>query len=112
MRAGTCCVSSPRGPLTITRPGESETLTPAGISMGCLPIRLNFVLSLLVFHPKKIVRFSSALPNEAHDFAADSLFLSRAGRDEAGGSRQDRHAHSAEHARQAVLTRVDTAAGL
>jgi len=40
IRAGTCCVSSPSGPLTITRPGESETLTPVGNSIGCLPIRL------------------------------------------------------------------------
>jgi hypothetical protein len=64
--------------LTITRPGESETLTPVGNSIGCLPIRLNFALSLLPFYPKKIVRFSSALPDEAHDFAADSFLFRRA----------------------------------
>src|SRR3712207_6858376 len=29
IRCGTVCESSPSGPFTITRPGESETLTPA-----------------------------------------------------------------------------------
>src|SRR5262249_23991912 len=86
---------SPSGPFTITRPGEIETLTPLGSSMGCLPIRL--------------IR---SLPDEAHDFAADSSLLRRPRRDQAAGCRQDRHAHPAEHARQPVLARVDTAAGL
>src|SRR6476661_10015922 len=110
--AGTCCCRLPSGPLTITRPGSIDTDTPAGISIGCLPIRLNFVLSLLVFHPKKIVRFSSALPDEAHDFAADSLLFGRAGRDQTRRRGQNRDTHPAEHARQTVLDSVDTAAGL
>ena len=32
-------VSSPLGPLTVTRSGSIETVTPAGTVMGCLPIR-------------------------------------------------------------------------
>src|SRR5438270_10942238 len=95
IRAGTCCVSSPRGPLTITRPGRSETFTPLGISVGCLPIRL--------------IR---SLPDEAHDFAADSSLFRRPRSDQPAGGRQDRHAHSAEHARPTVLARIYTAAGL
>src|SRR5215216_7182779 len=94
MRAGTSCESSPSGPLTITRPGDSDTLTLVGSSMGCLPIRLM------------------SLPDEAHDFAADSPLFCRARRDQPARRRQDRDAHAAEHARQAVLARVDTAAGL
>src|SRR6478672_1279557 len=94
IRAGTCCESSPSGPFTITRPGEIETFTPVGSSMGCLPIRLM------------------SLPDEAHDFAADSLLFCRPRRDQAGRRGQNRHTHSAEDARQAILARVDTAAGL
>src|SRR4029079_4490646 len=92
--AGTCCASSPSGPLTITRPGEIETFTPVGSSMGCLPIRLI------------------PLPDEANDFAADSFLFRGARGDQAGRRGQNRHTHSAEHARQAILARVDTAAGL
>src|SRR5438876_1509542 len=94
IRRGTSCVSSPSGPLTITRPGKSDTFTPLGSSMGCLPIRLI------------------SLPDEAHDFAADSFLLCRSGRDQSSRSRQDRHAHSAKHTGQAILARVDAAAGL
>src|SRR5436190_7008562 len=95
IRWGTCCCKVPSGPLTITRPGSIATVTPAGTSIGLLPIRLM-----------------SWSPDEADDFAADSLLLRRAARDQPARSRQDRHAHSAEHARQSVLLRVDTAAGL
>src|SRR5436190_4108413 len=94
MRAGTSCVSSPSGPLTMTRPTDSDTLTLAGSSMGCLPIRLI------------------SLPDEAHDFAADPLLFRGARGDEPVRRRHDRDPHSAEHARKAVLARVDTAAGL
>src|SRR2546423_9853826 len=94
MRAGTFGVSSPSGPLTMTRPGDSDTLTLAGSSMGCLPIRLIW------------------LPDEAHDFAADSLLFRGACGDQPSRSRQDRHTHSAEHARQAILAGIDTAARL
>src|SRR5207247_560694 len=51
-------------------------------------------------------------PDEADDFAADSLFLCSPARHEPVRRRQDRDAHAAEHAWQAVLARVDTAAGL
>src|SRR3954447_17376281 len=94
IRCGTSWVSSPSGPLTMTRPGESDTLTLAGRSMGCFPIRLM------------------SLPDEAHDFAADPLLFRGARRDEPVRRRHDRDTHSAEHARQAILAGVDTAAGL
>src|SRR5919202_345712 len=94
MRCGTCWVSVPSGPFTITRPGSTETVTPAGTSIGRFPIRLM------------------SLPDEAHDLAADAALLRSAGGDEPVRSGQDRDAHAPEHARQAVLARVDAAARL
>src|SRR5215204_4865448 len=94
IRCGTTWVSSPSGPLTITRPGESETFTPAGTSMGCLPIRLI------------------SLPNEANDLSADAALLRRPAGDDARGRRQDRRPHPAEHPRKPVFARVDAAARL
>src|SRR5918912_579466 len=96
IRAGTCCDSSPSGPFTCTRPGESATLTLAGTSIGLFPIRLTY----------------PSLPDEADHFPADSALGRRAARDEAAGRRQDRRPHPAEHARQAILARVDPATGL
>src|SRR5581483_7880353 len=94
IRSGTCWLSSPPGPLTWTRPGEIATATSDGIWMGCFPIRL--------------IR----LPDETDHFAADSLLLGGAARHDPARRGQDRDAHSAEHARQAVLARVDAAARL
>src|SRR5215470_8456677 len=68
IRCGTTCASSPSGPLTCTRPGLIETETPAGNSMGDLPIRL--------------IR----LPDETDDLAADAALLrGPAGHDSARG---------------------------
>src|SRR5919199_5530398 len=93
IRCGTCCVSVPSGPLTITRPGSSDTVTPAGTSIGRFPIRLL-----------------RSLPDEAHDLAADPALLRGAGGDEPVRRGQDRDTHAPEHARQALLARVDAAA--
>ena len=41
IRVGTCWRSSPFGPDTVTRPGSIATITPAGTSIGFLPIRLT-----------------------------------------------------------------------
>src|ERR1700751_1011594 len=92
IRAGTCCCSVPSGPATETRAGSIVTVTPSGIEMGALPILL--------------IR----LPDEAHHFAADATLLRGAAGDEAGGGRENRDAHPAEHAREAVLPGVDPAA--
>src|SRR5215204_396647 len=94
MRCGTCCVSSPSGPLTITRPGSIDTDTPAGNSMGVFPIRLM------------------ALPDKTDDFAADAFALGGLARDETPGRRHDRRAHPPENARQAILPSVHAAARL
>src|ERR1044072_7549360 len=40
IRAETGCWSSPFGPLTVTRPGATETGTPSGTGIGFFPIRL------------------------------------------------------------------------
>src|SRR5262245_46333760 len=94
IRCGTCCCSVPSGPATDTRPGSTETVTPAGTSIGLLPI-------LLI-----------ASPDEAHDLAADSALLRGAARHEARRGGQDRGAHPAQHARKPVLLRIDPAARL
>src|SRR5918999_2335555 len=94
IRTGTFCVSSPSGPWTVTRPGSTATLTPSGISMGCLPIRLI------------------ASPDEAHDLAADAPLLGGLARHEPARRGEDRRAHASEHARQPVLASVHTAARL
>src|SRR5712691_2273616 len=94
MRCGTCCWRVPSGPATCTRPGSMETVTPPGISIGLFPILLM------------------ALPDEAHDFAAEPALLRRAARHEARRGGQDRDAHPAQHARETVFPRVDPAARL
>src|SRR6266511_2585369 len=95
IRAGICCVSSPSGPLTITRPGSMAMFTPVGTGMGCLPMRLM-----------------ERLPDEGDDLAADAALRGRSIGDETVRGGQDRGAHAAKHARQAVLARIDAAAGL
>src|SRR5688500_6221175 len=85
IRCGTDCESSPSGPFTCTRPGESATETVDGSSMGCLPIRLI------------------ALPDEGDDLAADAALRGLAARDEAGRGGQDGHAETTEDAGQPVL---------
>src|SRR5204862_8071251 len=88
IRAGTSWVSSPSGPLTMTRPGESDTLTLAGSSMGCFPI------------------LGISLPVEALDVAADSVLFDGARGDEPVRRRHERGAHPAERAQRAVVLRV------
>src|SRR4051794_26308538 len=93
IRAGTSWFSSPSGPFTITRPGEIDTDTPGGSSMGCRPIRLT------------------GSPDEADDLAADAALCGGPRRDQAVGRGQDRRAHPSEDPREAVLAGVDAAAG-
>src|SRR5204863_1199168 len=57
-------------------------------------------------------RHAADLPDEGHDLAADAALGGSAVGDETVRGGQDRGAHPAEHARQAVLARVDAAAGL
>src|SRR5512132_1282695 len=104
IRCGTCCVSSPSGPFTITRPEEIETLTPPGTSIGLLPIRLTVLL------PFPGEKSSDPSPNKTDHFAADAELLRRPARDEAARGGHDRGPHAAKHARQAILLRVDAAA--
>src|ERR1700684_675872 len=73
-------VSSPLGPLTVTRSGSIATVTPAGTVMGCLPIR-------------DIER--PLLPDLRHDLAADAGRAGVvAGHDPLRGG-DDRGAHAA-----------------
>src|SRR6185295_16506851 len=88
IRVGTCCESSPSGPFTWTRPAEIATLTEVGSSIGFFPIRLI------------------ALPDEAHDFAADSFLFRRAAGDEPLRRGHDRGAHPSEHPRKTILPSV------
>src|SRR5262249_34566361 len=82
------------GPLTVTRPGSNATLTPSGIAIGCLPIRLI------------------GSPDEADDLAADAPLLRGLARDEPARRGEDRRAHPPEDARQAVLSSVHAPAAL
>src|SRR6266550_1910144 len=94
IRTGTFWVSSPSGPLTVTRPGSTATLTPSGIAIGCLPIRLI------------------GSPDEADDLAADSPLLRGLARDQTARGGEDCRAHPPEDARQAVLPSVHAPARL
>src|SRR4026207_242311 len=97
MRAGTCCVSSPSGPFTITRPGEIDTDTPAGSTRRWLP-------TLLIAHPANGAH--PRPPAGPHPLAADALLLGAAGGDQAVGRGQDCSAHTTEHTRQPVFSSV------
>src|SRR5262245_59026526 len=78
IRSETAWASSPRGPLTVTRPGPSETVTPSGTSIGCLPIRLI-----------------SQSPNVGDDLAANTLRVRLVSGHHPGRGRDDRRAHAA-----------------
>src|SRR5919108_3664585 len=84
----TAWLSSPLGPLTVTRPGASETVTPSGISIGFFPIRLIAILA--------VARRS---PDVGDDLAADTLLARLVAAHHAAGSRDDRRPHAAEYAR-------------
>src|SRR4051812_44579206 len=93
MSRGTVCWSSPRGPLTRTTPGSTETVTPEGTGMGCLPIR-DIVKS----------------PYERDDLAADALATGLVARQDAVGRRHDRGSHAALDTRDLVVRDVMPAA--
>src|SRR5437762_980320 len=77
----TVWASSPLGPLTETSPGLRSTLTPSGIVMGLLPIRLM------------------GSPYVGDDLAANALPPCLVpGQDPRGGA-EDRGTHPAHHAR-------------
>src|SRR4051794_275892 len=78
MSRGTVCSSSPRGPLTRTTPGSTETVTPEGTVMGCLPMR-------------DIVRS----PYERDDLAPDALATGLVPRQDAMRRGHDRGPHAA-----------------
>src|SRR3954452_13520043 len=90
----TAWLSSPFGPLTLTRPGSTGAATPGGRSIGLRPIRLM------------------ALPHEAEHLAADAALRGLAAGDHAGRGGQDGGAEPAEHLRQAVVLGVDAPARL
>src|SRR5918999_3990407 len=108
MRRGTCCVSSPSGPFTITRPGSSETDTPAGISIGFLPMRLKSQ-----FRGARLKSGTALLsPDKTDDFAADAFALGGLGGYQAPGGRHDRRAQAPEGPWEAMLLSVHAASRL
>src|SRR4051794_19464205 len=95
MRTGTCCSSTPSGPLTFTwLPGDTSMVTPLGTSMGFRPILLM------------------ALPDEREHFAANAALRGLTAGDHAGRGGQDGGAETTEDARKPVLAGIDTPAGL
>src|SRR6478752_207114 len=87
----------PLGPLTDTFWPSIDTSTPAGTGTGCFPIR-------------DIA--SSPSPHVCEDFAAHALSGSLAVGPQTRRRGNDRHAQTAEHARQIGGSRVDTQTGL
>src|SRR5918992_3407187 len=75
IRSETSWLSSPFGPLTVTRRGPIGTVTPSGTGMGCLPILL--------------IRS----PDVCDDLAADALRLRLVAGHHPGGRGHDRRAH-------------------
>src|SRR5215207_6560078 len=86
--------SSPLGPLTVTRPGPIETVTPSGTGIGFLPIRLML-----------------GSPHVGDDLAADALRARLVAGHHAARGRDDRRAHAALDARHLAATDVAPAPG-
>src|ERR671921_539915 len=76
---------SPRGPATRTTSGSIVTVTPEGMGMGFLPIRLM-----------------TRLPDLRHDLAADARLARIVARHDALGGRHDRRAHAAQDLRDVL----------
>src|SRR3954453_12164101 len=93
MSRGTTCWSSPRGPLTRTTPGSTETVTPEGTGMGCLPMR-DTVKS----------------PYERDDLAPDALATGLVARQDAVRRGHDRGPHAALDTGDVVVRDVVPAA--
>src|SRR5207342_2967729 len=87
------------------RPGDMATITPAGNSIGLRPI-------LLIALSRDAFASANASPNERNHFAAHAALGGLAMRNDSDGRRHDGGAEPAEDARQPILTRVDSAAGL
>src|SRR5437867_3371518 len=90
------CSSWPRGPFTATRDSSTDTWTPPGTAMGCLPIR-----DMLLLLP------CSRLPDVGQDFATDAELPGLAIGENASGCRQDSDAEPPQHPRDVVSTGVD-----
>src|SRR3954453_9918481 len=89
MSRGTVCWSSPRGPFTRTTPGSTETVTPEGTGMGCLPMR-----------------DISGSPYERDDLATDALATGLVARQDAVRRGHDRGPHAALDTRDLVVRGV------
>src|SRR5690242_3287929 len=76
-------VSSPLGPLTVTRSGSMAMVTPVGTGMGCRPMR-------------DIA--DAVLPDSGHDLATDPLLAGLVAGHDALGRGDDRRAHTPLHA--------------
>src|SRR5215211_6447814 len=76
---------SPRGPATRTTSGSIVTVTPVGMGMGFLPIRLM-----------------TRLPDLRHDLAADARLARIVARHDALRGRHDRRAHAAQDLRDVL----------
>src|SRR5690625_2339013 len=100
MSSGSRWDSSPFPPLTCSILSSSFTSTPAGIGIGCLPIRDTTATSL------------RPLPYVADDFAAYSLLSCLAVAHDALGRRHHRHAQPAEDARNLIPSCIHPSAGL
>src|SRR5690606_13721617 len=87
--------SSPLAPLTVTMRSLTETVTPAGMSMGSLPIRDIF-----------------QSPNVGDNFSAHALLLGLAVSQKTAGGGQDGNAEATEDLGELGRLRVNAEAGL
>src|SRR3954447_24869927 len=94
MSRGTVWWSSPRGPFTRTTPGSTETVTPEGTGMGCLPMR----------------DITGRSPYERDDLAPDALATGLVARQDAVRRGHDRGPHAALDAGDVVVRDVVPAA--
>src|SRR5437588_3306956 len=94
MSVGMRSESSPLGPLTRTRAGSMDTVTPLGTGMGFLPMRLT-----------------RGSPDLRHDLAADAGMARFVARHHAAGGGDDRRAHAALDLRDVAGVHVRAPAG-
>src|SRR5436190_641996 len=92
----TAWVSSPFGPLTATRPGFTSTVTPSGIAIGFLPIRL------IGSAPPQAARS----PHVGDDLAADAALTRLVAGHHPHRGAQNRGPHPAHHPRDLLVRDV------
>src|SRR5262245_7484738 len=96
--------SLPLGPSTRTLPSATWTLTPAGTTTGCLPIR-DMIRTPVT--PLAEAASGDLLPHLAEQFAADALGAGLAIADDAAVGAQNRDAQAFQHGLQFLVAAIN-----